>query len=117
MRESGYQSKIIKAIEAEGGHVVNGNFTKSGEPDLQCGYPVDGQLLYLAVEVKTEADYYRVMRGVDRDYNIVDIKKLKKHEPVQMAKIRQIRKKGGLALVAYNFTQIKEYVNETISSR
>ena len=116
----------MKAIEEDGGVVVNGNFTRSGEPDLQCGYPVyrdriDGsnykELVYLAVEVKTEQDYYRVMRGIDKDYNIVDIKKLKKHEPVQMAKIRKIREIGGLALVAYNYTQVKEYVNETISSR
>ncbi len=95
-----------------GGHVVNGNYTKAGEADLQCGYPVNGKLLHLCVEVKTPKDYERVMRAVDEDYNIINQKPLKKHEPVQMAKIRQVRKRGGLALVAYSFDQVKEYINE-----
>ena len=131
MTESGYQSKIIKAIEDMGGQVVNGNYTKVGEADLQCGYPIELEvvdnifhewgiemkshskkmLVYLAVEVKTEKDYERIMSGLDEDYNIVDEKKLKKHEFVQMAKIRIVREKGGLALVAWNIDQIKGYID------
>ena len=112
MRESGYQSKIIKDIKDDGGWAVNGNFTLAGEPDLQCGIPLDGRLLYVAVEVKDEVNYARVMRGIDAHYNVVDKKKLKSHEVLQMAKIREIRTRGGLALVAYNYKQIMEYIDE-----
>ena len=117
MRESGYQSKLIKTIKAEGGWAVNGNFTTDGEPDLQCGIPYYPHklfkvLLYVAVEVKTEADYHRVMKGIDDAYNVIDKAKLKKHEPLQMAKIREIRKRGGLALVAYNYKQIMDYIDK-----
>jgi len=111
MREQGYQSKIMKTIEEMGGHCVNGVYSKSGEADLQCGYPVGDRLLYIAIEVKTEKDYYRVMRAIDKDYNIVNSSSLKVHEPLQIAKIRMVRNKGGLALVAFNIEQIKEYVN------
>ena len=129
MRESGYQSKIIKTIKAEGGWAVNGNFTTDGEPDLQCGIPLElphinhidddsweldlrKVMLYVAVEVKTEEDYHRVMRGIDENYNVIDKAKLKSHETLQMAKIREIRKRGGLALVAYNYKQIMEYIDK-----
>ena len=116
MRESGYQSRIIKEIIKDGGHAINGTYTKSGEADLQCGIPViinnETVLVHVAIEVKTEKDYYRVMRAIDVDYNVVDSVPLKKHEPLQMAKIRQLRKKGGLALVAFNYSQVLEYVYE-----
>ena len=131
MTESYYQKKIIKAIEKMGGHVVNGNYTKAGEADLQCGYPVTlykklatytttgcnlkytefKTLVHLCIEVKTEYDYYRVMRAVDADYNVINSKALKSHEPLQMAKIRNVRRLGGLALVAFNIKQVKEYIN------
>ena len=84
MKEGDYQSKIIKEIEAIDGKAINGNYTKAGEADLQCGWPVDDiainpkedikngsvilikkVLLYLAVEVKTEDNYYRVMRAIN----------------------------------------------------
>ncbi len=125
MLESSYQSKIIKGIEALGGVVVNGTYSKSGEADLQCGYPIekyiysgDGGsaiykgLVHLAVEVKTEKDYHRVMKCINDDYTLNGNKGLKDHEPLQMAKIRRNRKLGGLALVAYSFEQVQEYVNE-----
>jgi len=122
MLEAGYQSKIIKEINSIGGHAINGTYSKSGEADLQCGIPIiideiyGGRrrgkkiLIHCAIEVKTEKDYDRVMRAVDEDYNVIDSKPLKKHEPLQMAKIRLLRKKGGLALVAYNFKQVMDYV-------
>ena len=128
MLEAGYQSKIINKIKERGGWAVNGNYTTDGEADLQCGIPLwvgkylDGDdpiweskkvLLYVAVEVKTEKDYHRVMSGIDKDYNVIDKKKLKKHEPLQMAKIRKVRSLGGLALVAFEYNQIMGYINES----
>lgn len=113
--ETYYQKKIMDAILKEGGQVVNGRYTKIGEADLQCGYPVNGRLLYLAVEVKTEKDYYRVMsaiKEVEGEFEIIDRSKLKEHEPMQINKINKVRKRGGLALVAWNIEQVKEYVDE-----
>ena len=136
MLETAYQAKIMKEWTKVGGHNVNGNYTKSGEADLQGGYPVNiGNevkeigapltpimiLRYLVVEVKTEEDYHRVMKCVklitdhegDEIYQIVEgCKGLKKHEPLQIHKINRVRKKGGLALVAWNFEQVKQYVEE-----
>ena len=118
MLEQAYQSKIIKDVEADGGHAINGTYSKSGEADLQCGIPViigDRKILaHVAIEVKTEKDYHRVMTAIDDDYNIIDRKPLKDHEPLQMAKIRLLRKKGGLALVAYNYKQVLEYIHNEI---
>ena len=130
MLETGYQAKIMKGWVAIGGHNVNGTYTKNGEADLQGGWPVityiqvseDGfiaaahkniRLLYLVVEVKTEKDYYRVMECidlVDGYYKINGKKGLKKHEPLQIAKINQVRKKGGLAVIAFSFEQVEQYV-------
>ena len=56
MQESKYQSRIIKLIQSHGGVAINGIYTTSGEADLQCGIPVDGTLVHVAVEVKTEKD-------------------------------------------------------------
>lgn len=125
MLETGYQNKIIKAIEGIGGVAINGTYSKTGEADLQCGYPVTTktvtsldyvidtvQLVHVAVEVKTEKDYYRVMKCITEDYHLNGKVGLKDHEPLQMAKIRRNRKLGGLALVAWNFEQVKEYVDE-----
>ena len=108
----------MKDIEADGGHVVNGTYSKAGEADLQAGIPVtigDKEILiHCAIEVKTEKDYHRVMRAIDDDYNIINSKPLKSHETLQLTKIRLLRKKGGLALVAYNYGQVLEYIhNET----
>jgi len=126
MLESSYQSKIIKAIEAFGGVVVNGQYSKAGEADLQCGWPTErgvGQgedylvfyrgLIHVAIEVKTEKDYHRVMKCINPDYTLNGKLGLKKHEALQMAKIRRNRERGGLALVAYSFEQVKEYVDES----
>ncbi len=85
-------------------------YSAIGEADLQCGIPVDGRLIHVAIEVKTEKDYYRVMRCVDNDYNVINEKGLKKHEPLQMAKIRRNRRLGGKALVAFNYNQVIDYV-------
>jgi len=124
MNEQAHQTKIINMIKNNGGWAVNGNFTLAGEPDLQCAVPVKidnimyGRretkqiLIYVAVEVKDEFNYHRVMDAIDAFYNVVNKKKLKHHEVLQMAKIKEIRKRGGLALVAYNYKQIMEYVDE-----
>ncbi len=122
MKESGYQTKIMNTIKKEGGWCVNGNYTLAGEADLQCGiayelYKYGVVLLYVAVEVKTDVDYARVMRAVDADYNVVDSKKLKQHEILQMAKIREVRKRGGLALVCYNYKQIMGYLDERLAEK
>jgi len=127
-KESYNQSSIMGKIESIGGHVINGVYTRAGEADLQCGYPIsignepveiNGPLMpimilaHLCVETKTEKDYYRVMSAleeVDGQYKIIDIKKLKKHEPLQVAKVNAVRRKHGMALFAYCFEQVEEYV-------
>ena len=53
------------------------------------------------------------MRCINSDYTLNGKTGLKEHEPLQMAKIRRNRAKGGLALVAYSFEQVQEYVNAT----
>jgi len=133
MLEAAYQKKIMKDIEADGGHVVNGTYSKAGEADLQAGIPVIVKeyieadklyttprfqkkkiLIHCAIEVKTEKDYHRVMRAIDDDYNIINSKPLKSHETLQLTKIRLLRAKGGLALVAYNYGQVLEYIGGEI---
>ena len=134
-KEQYFQSKIIKAIESRGGHAITGTFSRAGEADIQAGYPVTHytsyadettlsgiavskriKLYYLAVEVKTEKDYARVMKCiniVDGLYQIIaDCKGLKPHEPLQITKINNVRKKGGLAIIAYDFKQVEQYVKE-----
>jgi len=126
MLESGYQSKIIKAIIADGGTAITGKL-KSGEADIQAGYPFalmtkQGMsfkpktiLVKLAVEVKTPKDYDRVMRGVeevDGLYVITDETPLKDHEPLQIHKLNNVRKRGGFALIAHSYQQVKEYMDE-----
>jgi len=113
MMESHYQKKIIEGIMEIGGWAINGKYTTNGEADLQAGIPCEKAskyLLYCAIEVKTPRDYARVMSAIDDEYNVVQRQKLKPHEHVQMAKIRKIRKRGGLAVVAYNLKQVMDYI-------
>ena len=113
--ERQYQTKIIKHIESKGGVAINGAYTVSGEADLQCGYPIDGYLMHLAVEVKTPDNYDRVMsalKEVDGLYEIIDDAKLKEHEPLQVTKINRNRKRGGLALFAATITHIEDYLDD-----
>lgn len=112
------QTKIAKAIWDEGGWWVNGNYTKAGEADLQCGKKWKGRLYYLAVEVKDEAGYARVMSGlkeVNGLYEIVNPAKLHKHEFMQVSKVNQVRQRGGLAIIACNYQQVKEYCDGIMS--
>lgn len=106
----------MTGLDAIGGKAINGTYTKSGEADIQGGYPINSILRYIAIEVKTELDYHRVMRCIDEIDGLyvikTGIKGLKKHEPLQIHKINEVRKKGGLALVAFNFKQVKEYVDD-----
>lgn len=115
MKEQDYQSKIIKAIEALGGIAINGQYTKAGTADLICGYPIKGHLMHLHIEVKTEEDYHRVFRSIEEIEGLYvfkdNIKSLKPHEYLQITKLNDVRKKGGLALLAYEINQVKEYIN------
>lgn len=114
MTEQQCQSKIIKAWEKLGGKVVNGVYTKSGEHDLQGGYPIYEQLHYLSVEVKNEWEYNKVMSNLvlqdDSTYRILDPKKFDKRTHMQVAKLNETRLKGGLACFAWNIDQVIDYV-------
>lgn len=120
MTEASYQTKIMRALESMGGKAVNGTYTKVGEADIQGGYPYDDRLYYIAIEVKTEYDYNRVMGALVEDdnglFDIINMKALKKHEPMQVHKINEVRKKGGIALFAFNIDQVIRYAEETIES-
>ena len=123
MLESGYQSKIINDIINIGGTAITGKL-KTGEADIQAGYPILVRtvnyhepvirLMKLAVEVKTPKAYEYLMKGikeVDGLYVIHDDTKLKKHEHLQIFKLNNVRKRGGFALLAHSFQQVKEYMN------
>lgn len=132
MRESAFQSKIIKKIESIGGEAINGRYTKAGIADLICGYPVvigDRELLlHIHIEVKTKADWYRVMQSVEElnisltdkpmyRYFIKNKKYLKSHETLQITKLNEVREKNGLAIVAYEFEQVEEYIKRWINDK
>jgi len=138
MLESGFQKKIITSIEDIGGVVVNGTYSKSGIADLICGWPMpvkkltekekyylvidygtavlDMQpqiLLHLHVEVKTKTDYNKLFKKNIKEVNglyIVD-PEFSGREVLQAHKLNDVRKRGGLALFAYSFEQVQEYVN------
>ncbi len=114
--EGYYQSNIIKWFIGIGGTAITGTL-KTGEADIQAGYPYKGRLLNVMVETKTEYDYNRVMRGikeVDGLYTIVDKTPLKKHEPLQIYKLNNVRKRGGLALIAFSIAQVSEYIEKEL---
>lgn len=128
MKEADYQKKIIKAIESIGGTAINGKFSITGTADLICGYPFKAiralpdlteytVLRHLHVEVKTPKDYDRVFRSIEevegRYVFKEDIKSLKPHEYLQITKLNIERDKGGLALIAHSFEQVKDYVCST----
>lgn len=115
-RESYYQKRIIDWFKSVGGTAITGVFPK-GEADIQAGYPWRNLLLNVMVEVKTEADYARVMSGIIEAnglYEIIDHSKLKEHEPLQIFKLNEVRKKNGLALIAYSVAQVVEYLETTL---
>ncbi len=114
MTEQQYQSKIIKSIEDIGGIVVNGSYTKAGIADLICGYPIENRLIHLHIEVKTEAAYKTLF-----DKNIIELegfyvcnKKFTGREVLQAYKLNEVRRRGGLALFAYSFEQVKAYCSK-----
>lgn len=118
MNEGAYQSKIIAKVEEKGGFAVNGKYTKAGIPDLICGLPMDGDLLFVAIEVKTPENYDRVMRAItfmDGEYHVFDRPKLKDHEVLQMENINKIRRLGGRAIFAHRYEQVARYVYGSIS--
>ena len=135
MVESKFQAKIIKAIEAKGGVVVNGTYSKSGIADLICGYPkgvelinvpidfpeqrivqmkIRTVLLHLHIEVKTKNAYEALMRNniteVDGYYVCKD--GFVGREVLQSAKLNDVRRRGGLALFAYCIEQVEEYIDD-----
>jgi hypothetical protein len=119
MKEQDFQKKMITAIENSGGWAVNGTYTKAGELDLQGGILVDGILRYIAIEAKTPQDYARIMSGVDEvdlEYVIHDPSKLKDQEELQIYKANKIRKRGGLAIIAYSFFQVADYIVESLEA-
>ena len=112
MLETKYQSKIIKSLEKLGGRCVNGQFSKAGEADLQCGYPYGGRLYDLAIEVKTEKAYKHIMSGielVEGRYKVFNSSVLKQHEKIQIIKLNKVRDLGGLAILAWDFKQVQDY--------
>ena len=124
MTEQAYQKKIIKAIKADGGHAFTGSFPK-GEADIVAGVKtlwynrdrgmMEAKLLFAQIEVKTEHDYHRVMNSLVELDGVLEIhnrKGLKDHEPLQIAKINKIRSLGGLGLFAFEYKQVKEYIND-----
>lgn len=114
--EQYYQKKIIKWFHGIGGTAITGQLP-IGEADIQAGYPHQGRLLNVMVEVKTEHDYNRVMEGVDEideRYVIVNRNKLKEHEPLQIHKLNSVREKGGMALLAFSVEQVKEYITQEL---
>ena len=116
--EGYYQKKIIKWFIASGGTAITG-MLPTGEADIQAGFPCKGRLLNVMVEVKTPDNYDRVMRGVeevDGLYEIVNEKALKEHEPLQIYKVNNVRKRGGLALIACCISQVSEYINKELAN-
>ena len=130
MTEAGYQSKIIKGIEALGGVAINGKYTITGTADLICGYPIvveelvrDGErsriapvlhLYHLHVEVKTEKAYNTLMKNHIKEVNgsyVVD-DNYNGREVLQAFKLNEVRKKGGKALFAWNIEQVISYMEE-----
>ena len=113
MKEQIYQSKIIKWIKKKGGTAITGTLP-TGEADIQGGYPYHGILRNIMIEVKTEFDYHRVMkcvREIDGRYVIAeDCKGLKKHEPLQILKLNNVRDLGGWALLAFSVNQVERYI-------
>ena len=125
MLESGYQTKIIKSIIADGGTAITGKL-KTGEADIQAGYPFDIMtkqgmsfkpktlLVKLAIEVKTPKAYAYLMQGVEEVnglYVVTNSTKLKEHEELQIFKLNNVRKRGGFALIAHSYEQVKEYMD------
>ena len=90
MREQDYQSKIIKRVEARGGYVVKViSAGKKGVPDVLICY----RGYFIAVEVKTPD-------------------KMKNTSPLQDYNIKLIQSAGGRALVACEFEQVKEILDD-----
>ena len=115
-KEQSNQSKIIKWFIKIGGTAITGNFP-TGEADIQAGYPYNGRLYNVMIETKKEYEYNYLMSGlklVNGVYEIVDETKLKDHEHLQIFKLNNVRKRGGLALLAYSVEQIIEYIDEEL---
>jgi len=118
-KEQYYQKRIIDWFIKIGGTAITGTLP-TGEADIQAGYPynigVKQVLLNVMVEVKTEFDYHRVMRCITEIDGLYVIDKscgsLKKHETLQIIKLNNVRKKGGMALLAYSVAQVIEYIDK-----
>lgn len=118
--ESAYQRELIKAIEALGGHIVNGIYTKRGEADLQGSIPITfsfGRLqIGCALEIKTPKALNKVLKGLDESYSIRDRSKLKPHEVLQAIKLKRLRESGIIALFCSDFTQVQDYIKDNLDN-
>ena len=89
MTEQQLQTKIIKYLQLQGAYVVNGLFTRKGIPDLVfCYYGI-----FAAIEVKLPITKHKV-------------------SPLQQHHIDEINDAGGHAIVAWELSQVKEFLEE-----
>ena len=124
--EAYYQKKIIERMIANGGTAVTGTL-KTGEADIQGSLPmslktrkgmafVDTTILAtVIVEVKTPFNYDRIMRAVREENGFLLIFNevpLKKHEKLQIYKLNEVRKRGGVAMIAHSYDQVKQRLEE-----
>ena len=76
--------------------------------------PKNNTLLHLHVEVKTkdayDALFKKHIKEVDGYYAVNE--NYNGREVLQAAKLNGVRKKGGYALFAYSFEQVKEYMRD-----
>ena len=83
MKEQQIQSKIIKYLKSMGAYVVKVSIaTKSGVPDIICCY----KGVFIAIEVKAPGGAISTL---------------------QQWNIEQIRKAGGIAIIAYSDIEVK----------
>lgn len=88
--ESSFQREVIQLIESMGGYVIKihvSAYQSQGEPDLVCCYK--GR--FIAFELKVDGN---------------------KPSALQLEKIHDIQKAGGIALPIYNINEIKEILYE-----
>lgn len=88
--EAAFQKECKELVERMGGYVIKvhvSSFQSQGEPDLVCCY----KGLFVAFELKIEGN---------------------KPSPLQLEKIEDIKRAGGIALPVYSINEIKETLYE-----
>lgn len=120
MRESYSQQKIISHIQRRlNGVAITGIYSTNGEADVQSGVPIEIYgieiMALVRIEVKTPDNFERVMSALREEndrYIITDLSKLKKHEPLQVAKINETRDKHGVAFFASTPKEVDYYLEK-----